>query len=153
MKKNKFNLIILHIILGLGICGFYAPNNGECTILTALEINNTKNPFKPTLPIIEEIIEILPEPTIIEIEEEPVIEEKIFIPVKEEIKIQPPELNISGLIWNTNRPQAIINDQIVTIGDTISNSKITNIHKDGVEIIYSGKNFTITIGQILIQQI
>ena len=54
-----------------------------------------------------------------------------------------PNLNISGLVWNSNRPQAIINGQVVSIGDTINDVKIVNIKKTGVEISYQGVTMTI----------
>jgi len=46
----------------------------------------------------------------------------------------PPLLKISGLVWNSNRPQAIINKIIVNINDQIEGWTITNISKEGVTI-------------------
>lgn len=50
-----------------------------------------------------------------------------------------PAVVISGIIWNSDRPQAIIDGRIVEIGDTISEIEITNIHKTGVEGLFDGR--------------
>jgi len=59
-------------------------------------------------------------------------------------KIIPPKLIITGLVWNTDRPQAIINGQVVDIGDTLQATKIVAINKTGVDISFKGKKITIT---------
>ncbi|MCA9409461.1 MAG: hypothetical protein KC733_12280, partial [Candidatus Omnitrophica bacterium] len=73
----------------------------------------TRNPFIPQLPKKKEE----PPPVIIQEEIElPVIEKKIENEVKKiiedikpkEIPITPPTFTISGIIWNSDRPQAII---------------------------------------------
>jgi hypothetical protein len=46
----------------------------------------------------------------------------------------PPEINITGLIWNTHKPQAILNDSVMGIGDEISGWKIIEISKEGVVV-------------------
>lgn len=50
-----------------------------------------------------------------------------------------PMLNIQGLIWNTDTPQAIINGKVVKIGDTVEEVKIIDIEKAGLTIVYQGK--------------
>lgn len=59
------------------------------------------------------------------------------------VKRNPPNVSISGIIWNSDRPQAIINGTIVDIGDTISNIKITGIQKEGVEGLFDGRTVTL----------
>ena len=49
-----------------------------------------------------------------------------------------PKLNIEGLVWNSDMPQAIINDKVVRIGDTIEGVEVVKIEKKGVTIKYSG---------------
>jgi len=56
---------------------------------------------------------------------------------------KPPTLNISGVVWNTDRPQAIINDKVIGVGDTISDSVVKDITKTSVIILYGDKEFTI----------
>ncbi len=114
-----------------------------------------KNPFKSSLPKIEEIIEIKPKPTKINIGETRSSRRSKVRPVKTEAKpikapiIKAPDVIVSGLIWNSDLPQAIINESIVTIGDKIDNFKIVEIHKDGIIILFSGLKFTIKMNQDL----
>jgi len=60
-------------------------------------------------------------------------------PVQPPKAIQMPQLVISGIIWNTDKPQAIVNGQVVEEGDTVSKAKIIAINKDGIEVSFSGK--------------
>ena len=62
-------------------------------------------------------------------------------------EIAPPQLSIAGLVWDTDRPQAIVNSRVVGIGDTIDNSVITNIKKTGIDVLHQGKHFTINVNQ------
>ena len=57
--------------------------------------------------------------------------------------ISAPVMNIKGLIWNSDRPQAIVNDKIVQVGDTVNGSKILAIHGTGIDILHQGISFTI----------
>lgn len=54
-----------------------------------------------------------------------------------------PNLKIQGLVWNTKKPQAIINDQVFNIGDTIDSWTITSIEKSGISV--SSENITFVI--------
>ncbi len=104
-----------------------------------------RNPFKPWLPEIEKKAAETPQGT-----NQGGAAGQGVPEIKIEI-ITPPALKISGIIWNTKKPQAIINNTVVSIGDTIENSKIVDIRKEGVDIIYSEKLFTIPIEQALAQ--
>ncbi len=67
---------------------------------------------------------------------------KSIITVKEkERNVVLPPLTITGVVWNTDTPQAIINHQVVSIGDTIDNIKITAIAKAGIKVTYLGVSF------------
>ena len=104
---------------------------------------NFKNPFKSFLPEEEEEEEELPVEEIdsitpaIPVTQEPIVEEE------EEVVL--PELVVSGLIWNTDRPQAIINDTVVSSGDLIEQAEVVNITKVGVAVLYKSEIFIITI--------
>lgn len=50
-----------------------------------------------------------------------------------------PSVNIAGVVWNTDHPQAIINGQIAGIGDTISGVKIVDIQKMGITVLFQGR--------------
>ncbi len=58
-------------------------------------------------------------------------------------KITPPSLTIRGIVWGTQRPQAIVNGEVVSVGDTILGATVTAIDKTGIQIDYKGKSFTI----------
>ena len=51
---------------------------------------------------------------------------------------------ITGLIWNSNRPQAIVNDQVVDVGDKISEYQIVSISKTGIKLELNGQTFNVT---------
>ncbi|HNW40040.1 MAG TPA: hypothetical protein PKI44_06430 [Candidatus Omnitrophota bacterium] len=74
--------------------------------------------------------------------------------VKEEPKIVEPEnveepkpqldltkLIVQGIIWGVKTPQAIINNQVLTIGDFIENAEILSIDKKGITLSYNGELF------------
>ena len=50
-----------------------------------------------------------------------------------------PKITISGVIWNSDRPQAIINNEIIDIGDTVSEIEIVDIRKTGIDGLFHGK--------------
>lgn len=90
-----------------------------------------KNPFVSMLPKKEIIVPKT------EVTETPQIVQQPVITL--------PTLTITGLIWNSDRPQAIVNGQVVTIGDVIDGAKITKIDKNGIETAFGGQNFTTTM--------
>lgn len=62
-----------------------------------------------------------------------------------------PKLTITGLVWNSDRPQAIVNGNIVEVGDrlfgiptdkseTIPELTFSNITKEGLEVSYMDKS-------------
>src|SRR3989338_3232286 len=57
--------------------------------------------------------------------------------------VQKPNLTISGIIWNSDRPQAIVNNQVVDVGTTVDNTTVLAINKTGIDVLYSGEKFNI----------
>ncbi len=51
-----------------------------------------------------------------------------------------PEFIVAGIIWNSKKPQAIVNQEIVTIGDNVNNWKVSEITKDGVRMNFEEQN-------------
>lgn len=111
-----------------------------------------KNPFESQLPKKEkkpEIVKPAPPPIIPMLPTLPIQPPnppQPNIPEPEIVKepeIPVPHVTISGIIWNSDRPQAIINGKIVDIGDTILDLKITDIQKSGVEAMFHGKSVTL----------
>lgn len=62
---------------------------------------------------------------------------------KEILDIKPPQLKITGLIWNTDRPQAIVNERVLSAGDEIEGAKLLSVTKNGINIEYKGVKFFI----------
>lgn len=65
---------------------------------------------------------------------------------KKEVKVEArplPPLSIQGLIWGGNFPQAIVNEQVVKIGDTINEVRIVDIKKEGLVVSFQGQEHNI----------
>jgi len=59
------------------------------------------------------------------------------IPEGPQVQEKPlPPLEVQGIIWGGDFPQAIINNKVVKIGDTVEGVTISAIDKDGVEVIF-----------------
>ena len=48
-------------------------------------------------------------------------------------------LALQGIFWGTDRPQAIINRRILSVGDTIEGAEVTAISKEGVTLTHGGQ--------------
>lgn len=90
-----------------------------------------KNPFQSGLP---EAPKKAPVAAVVEAKPIP----KVVLPPKPEIKMDPPKLVLNGLIWNSSQPQAIIDGEIVKLGDVIKDVKIKKITRSGVEGDFKG---------------
>ncbi len=62
-----------------------------------------------------------------------VVEEEIILPV----------MIVEGMIWNSSRPQAVIDKKIYNVDDVIYGAKIEDVTKDGVHLRYKGKEFVV----------
>ena len=120
----------------------------------------TRNPFKAQIPRKVKIEKIIPPPTPVT-KLEPVKEKERPTPiiqptiienpkpimprvVEEVIPPKPfPKLKISGIIWNSQRPQAIINGEILEIGDTISDAQLIDIQPYQVQFLFEKEKHTL----------
>ncbi len=122
---------------------------------------SSRNPFESQLPKVETTQE--KQPKLVEIEPpevsrpvpkpQPLVQPVVVSqppPVAQPVYQPPPpprpvmpSLKVTGLVWNTDQPGAIINGQIVGIGDTIQDVKILNIYKDTIEILFDGRTTAI----------
>lgn len=50
---------------------------------------------------------------------------------------------VQGMVWGVEPTKAIINDEVVSKGDTILDAQVLDIKKDGVHLLYSGKEFIV----------
>ena len=64
---------------------------------------------------------------------------------QEQPVVKAPELKVSGVVWEGDSPQAIINDRVVGVGDTVKDAKVVAIRRSEVEVGVQGKNFVIRV--------
>ncbi len=79
---------------------------------------------------------------------DPFQEEKIEIKEQpqEEIETKPlPSVQIQGIVWGGGFPQAIINNKVVRVGDTIEGVRITDINKNGVTVFFENRKHTLSV--------
>lgn len=55
-----------------------------------------------------------------------------------------PVLTVQGIVWGGVFPQAIINNKIVRIGDTIEGARVVDITKSGVIIFFNEREYPIS---------
>ncbi|MCX5702876.1 MAG: hypothetical protein NT066_00020 [Candidatus Omnitrophica bacterium] len=65
-----------------------------------------------------------------------------------EVKVVEPEkplplLKVQGVIWGGSFPQAIVNDKVVKIGDTIDGVRILSIDKENIVVFFEKKEYKI----------
>ena len=58
---------------------------------------------------------------------------------------QKPSITVTGLVWSDIVQQAVVNSQIVGVGDQINGAKVLQINRDGVRVSYQGIEYTFTI--------
>jgi len=51
---------------------------------------------------------------------------------------------LQGLVWGGDFPQAIINNKMVKIGDTIEGVEVVAIGKEGVTLVYANKKYNLS---------
>ncbi len=52
-------------------------------------------------------------------------------------------LNVQGMVWGSKMPQAIINNQIVRIGEVIDGAEVLEIRREGVYVLYEGRQYIV----------
>ncbi len=57
---------------------------------------------------------------------------------------QAPAVIVQGIIWGSNRPQALIDGVLYEVGDTIQNAQIVSIDRSGVTVNVHGATFALT---------
>lgn len=121
--------------------------------LNAQEVQN-KNPFRPCLPVSsKKMLQDVPADTTLKKDIKVKEVKPILSPRPSDLdqKILSSHLSkfiVTGLVWNSERPQAIINGVIVNVGDKIKVDKtpdvdIVSIKKEGIDIIFNGVKATL----------
>ncbi|MCM8789801.1 MAG: hypothetical protein NC916_02105 [Candidatus Omnitrophica bacterium] len=65
------------------------------------------------------------------------------VPKREE-KLQLPQFQIQGIVWGGVFPQAIINNKVVKVGDSIEGCLIKDISKEGVTVDLEGFEYRLS---------
>ena len=106
---------------------------------------SVKNPFKSQLPKVEKPTIGMPDTHPENLPDDQSSPTKpIPVTPPPEIKEKPlPNITINGIIWNSARPQAIVNGKIVDVGDTIAEIYITDIRKTGIDGRFDGRKVTL----------
>jgi len=55
----------------------------------------------------------------------------------------PPSLTVQGIIWGGRFPQAIINNKVVKVGDTIEGARVISIDKEGITLLFEGMQYNL----------
>jgi hypothetical protein len=53
------------------------------------------------------------------------------------------DLELQGIFWNVSNPQAIINRQIVSVGDRVDSAEVEAITQEGVILSLNGQRFNL----------
>lgn len=56
-------------------------------------------------------------------------------------------LVLNGIAWDVNHPTAIINDQVVTVGDKIEGALVAAMDPTGVTLQHGDKELRLTLGE------
>lgn len=155
-KKYSGTLILTFSLLLVVECGAVSVDSTQQPTMDSVNADSEKiipdsdadeirNPFIPQIPQIKadesvtNQIQVSHAPEVVSPGDTHVTAiEPVAPPISENIEINPPAVNIRGLIWNTPRPQAIINtsgeDRIINIGDEIESWKVIRINNSGIEL-------------------
>lgn len=57
------------------------------------------------------------------------------------------ELTLDGILWDKRKPLAVINDEMVGIGDTVGGNTVVDIKEDRVILNDGTTNFQLRLGQ------
>ncbi|MFT5206654.1 MAG: hypothetical protein ACI9CF_000393 [Candidatus Omnitrophota bacterium] len=95
------------------------------------EASAARDPFVSALP---KKIEIKIEPASV-----PITKPKLR--AKPKVIVIPPPLKIQGVIWNSNKPQAIINGEVIGVNGQVAKSVVQLIDQHGVTVLYQNQHF------------
>ena len=112
------------------------------------DLDSLRDPFTPQLPLPPEeeihkpVAQIPPQP-VESLPKSTLIPQPLPKQTIKEYLLKPPVMKISGIIWNSDQPQAIINDQIVKVGDHIEEWTVQKIDQESIEISSRGNKILI----------
>ena len=56
-------------------------------------------------------------------------------------------LSLEGVVWNSDKPQAVISGKIVTVGQKVNKAEVLEIKRDGVKMKYKQQVFVLRSGR------
>jgi hypothetical protein len=137
MKKTLFTIFCFLLFISPAFSADQANAPVDLNIdPQAIQAYTDKNPFKSKLPE-------KPKEVKAEYEGEPSELTPNVVHLTPVEPPKPPVMSITGIVWNTDKPQAIINGQVVNPGDTIEGAQIVSIKKSGIDVIFEDVNFTL----------
>jgi len=104
-------------------------SKGRCPVDA---ITKLKNPFTTALPEPERPVEDIKQPPV-DVKQQllpPPVSDKEDQPVS----IPKPNFRVQGLVWNSDIPQAIVNNEVITIGDQVNGWTVIEINPQGVKM-------------------
>ncbi len=147
MSRLKIITVFISIFMGLICCDspLFAGNQ-ELMMkqLTSQEVSQSNESAPIVRPVLQYSADNLRDPFQEYKEKKVVVESKPQEEQKEEAPTTPPSLDIQGVIWGGEIPQAIINGKIVKVGNTIDEAEIIKIDKQGVTVLYKGSQFILS---------
>ena len=54
-----------------------------------------------------------------------------------------PSLSLNGIVYDEEKPYAIVNDRILVKGDTIEGATLIKISRDGIKLSFNGEEFEV----------
>ena len=75
--------------------------------------------------------------------EPPEVEEPLIIPELPKKVINPPDITIESMISGGPKPRVIIKGRMLGVGEEVEGARITNITREGAEVVYEGEKFII----------
>ncbi|MFA5286929.1 MAG: general secretion pathway protein GspB, partial [Candidatus Omnitrophota bacterium] len=83
-------------------------------------------------------------PALTPIDKTPIpLEEERIVPPAEPVKTPEPTLALSGIFFQQDKGYALINNQILKVGDTIQGAKVEEINLDKVILEFEGRKITL----------
>jgi hypothetical protein len=61
--------------------------------------------------------------------------------VPQYVSVSLPSMSVQGMVWGGKYGQAIINNQVVKVGESINGAELVSVSKDGIKLLYQGQTF------------
>jgi len=128
MRKSKITIVFFPVLLSTGVLlGAVRSQAEEAMPSFKTEVSygseNARDPFKSP------------------IQPEQAAQGNASQPGQE---VTPPALKVQGIFWGGNFPQAIINDKIVKVGDSVEGAQVVSIDKNSVDVFFVNRQFKLS---------